>query len=580
MPRSLIRSTFKDGSRRWLQIALTALAVLPAFWMWHVVASHWVRLPFWDEWHTPGQMLEAWAGGHLSFTELFSQHNESRKFFPRLLYLLIAALGGWDPRHEMRLLFASVCALALLLRHLLRQTPGATPLAVALTWPLLTLLCFAPVQAPNFLWGIQLEPFFPGIALLAAAAINLSALSFRAKTLANLTLALVATYTFANGMLLWLLAWPLPSPNEKTSLGGRRLWSALFAGAGMLAVGGYFVGYRRPGYHPSLAFHIGQLGELAHYFVLWIGRYFASDFFPPFALGLGALAIFLALTAFALWEGKRTGNWRTFYPWLCAGAYACGSGAITALGRVGFGVEQALEVRYTVFTLFFYLSVVGLAWAIYQARFRISRPAVRASAQTNAVWFAAILLLLWSLTFAPNLAAVTTGKQYRRHLLRALEWIEPIPHNPDLALIFPDVAVLRDRARRLAGHRILRLPFVRGTLAAQVQQAPDSAASMHGEIQSCVSDGQGHFQVRGWAWLPEKAHRADCVVVGWLDLSGHFQPANVFETGGGVRGRPQEARFSGWLAAPPGSPQLAGWAVDLHAEKAWPLGHALPVPGP
>lgn len=565
---------------RWLLVALTVLAVVPAFWMWHVVASHWVRLPFWDEWHCPGTTLEAWADGHLSFADLFSQHNESRKFFPRLLYLFIAALGGWDPRHEMRLLFASICGLALLLRHLLRQTPGTTPLAVAICWPLLTLMCFAPVQAPNFLWGIQLEAFFPGIALCAAAAINLSALSFRAKTLANLALALVATYTFANGMLLWLLAWPLPSPNEK-KLSGRLwlwLWRALFAAAGALAVGCYFIDYQRPAYHPPLALSLTQLAQLGHYFVLWIGSYFASDFISPFTLGLGAVTLFVTLAVCALWESKQTGNWRAFYPWLCVGAYACASGAITAVGRVGFGLEQALSERYTALTLFFYLSVVGLAFALYQARWRDAPPGRRAAAQTHALWLAAILLFLWSATLLSSLARVDAGRQHRRHLLRALEWIEPIPNNPDLALIFPDARVVHDRALQLAERGILRLPFVRGALAAQVRQPPVSSSSAHGEIQSCALEADGGFQVRGWAWLSEKNHRADCVVLGWLDQTGSFQPVNVFETGGGVSARPEEARFHGSVAVPPNGSRIAGWAIDLHAEKAWPLAGAPALP--
>ena len=40
--------------------------------------------------------------------------------------------------------------------------------------------------------------------------------------------------------------------------------------------------------------------------------------------------------------------------------YALSSGLITAIGRVGFGVEQALSNRYAVFSLFIYLGLVEL----------------------------------------------------------------------------------------------------------------------------------------------------------------------------------------------------------------------------
>ncbi len=75
-------------------------------------------------------------------------------------------------------MFFGVCALCLLLLHLLRRTPGATPVSTLVGWTLMTFLCFAPVQVENFLYGIEIETFFPGFALLAAAAINLSGLAF------------------------------------------------------------------------------------------------------------------------------------------------------------------------------------------------------------------------------------------------------------------------------------------------------------------------------------------------------------------------------------------------------------------
>ena len=163
---------------------------------------------------------------------MFSQHNESRNFFPRLLYFTLEHFGGWDVRKEIRVVFFGVCALCLLLLHLLRRTPGATPVSTLVGWTVMTFLCFAPVQVENFLYGIEIETFFPGFALLAAAAINLSALSFRWKALANLALAFVATYTFANGMSLWALAWPLPAPNEPAPRRRRIIWISIYALAG------------------------------------------------------------------------------------------------------------------------------------------------------------------------------------------------------------------------------------------------------------------------------------------------------------------------------------------------------------
>ena len=214
---NLIRRIRGNNLRALAVVLVATLGVLPALLMWHWVSTNWVPIPIWDEWSTPGSQFVSWCRGTLTVTELFSQHNESRKFFPRLLYFALAALGGWNVRKEMRLLFILVCTLCVLLLLLLRRTPGASPISSFFGWGLMTSLCFAPVQVENFLYGIEGEAFFPGVAVVAVAALNLSRVSFRAKAFGNLSLAFVANYTFANGMLLWALAWPLPAPDDSTS---------------------------------------------------------------------------------------------------------------------------------------------------------------------------------------------------------------------------------------------------------------------------------------------------------------------------------------------------------------------------
>ena len=54
-----------------------------------VMVTHWVAVPWWDEWLTPGETLASYSRGTLRFADLWSQHNESRKLFPRLLYLAL-----------------------------------------------------------------------------------------------------------------------------------------------------------------------------------------------------------------------------------------------------------------------------------------------------------------------------------------------------------------------------------------------------------------------------------------------------------------------------------------------------------
>ena len=573
----------------WNSVAIFVLAlagIAPAVLMWHWVSTNWVTIPYWDEWATPGSQFESWCRGTLSWKEMFSQHNESRNFFPRVLYFTLQYFGGWDVRKEMRVVFFLVCGLCLLLLHLLRRTPGATPVSTLIGWSAMTFVCFAPVQIENFLYGIELETLFPGTAVLAAAAINLSRLSFRTKTLLNLLLAFLANYTFANGMLVWVLAWPLPSPNESASRRRRLVWSTFYAVAGALSIGCYFIGYHRPSYHPPLASISAGFLELAHYFVLWEGNYLSSHLIGPFALGIIALGLLLGGAIFAGYAIYRRRDWRTFYPWLLLGAYACVSGATAAVGRLGFGLEQALSNRYAAFTLSFYIAIVGLYFAIYCARVQLTSPATRTFFLIHAGWLSGLTILCWGLSLEKHLDLLASHHELRVRCLRTLEWLEPIPDNPDLALLFPYVNVLKARARLFEEQGLLRLPFVHDPLATAVQQSPPAAKGLHGRMESCDFDAQGALQVKGWAWLPEGNRRADCVVIGCENSAGLFKPMSVLETGvkrPDLRNQTRNPRFyrAGFGRAVdttnilPGKVTIKGWAIDLRAQKAWPLASAL-----
>ena len=576
-------------ARGFVLVGLTILALLPAIQMWHWVSSHWVPLPYWDEWFTPASQFESWCRGTLTWKEMFAQHNESRNFFPRLLYFTLQFFGGWDVRKEIRVVFIGVCGLCLLLLHLLRRTPGSTPLSILVAWTAMTFVCFAPVQAQNFLYGIEIETFFPGFAVLVVAAINLSRLPFSSKTLINLGLAFIATYTFANGMLLWALAWPVSSPHEKPRPHRGAFWMALYILAGALSVGAYFIGYQRPGNHPAFASLSGRSSDLVRYVILWVGNYFSNNLAGPLALGGIALFLFAGTVSYSLWTIWRERDWQTFYPWLLLAAYASVTVGVTALGRLGFGVHQALDNRYVAFSRFFYIALLGLLFAIYCARIHRSNPVTRTLFLTNAAWGVGFLALFWSATLEPNRRALSAYRQTRIHLLHTLEWIEAVPDNPEHALIFPFPAALRERARFLDQHHVFRRSFIHGSIVSLVRQSPPPGNGMHGEIEAAELTETHRVRLRGWAWLPEQQRPADCVIVGAENENGEFKPFTLLETGVArpdLRDRLHQpkayrAGFDYEVSAanvPAGMISVKGWAINARDQTAWSLASRIQLP--
>ena len=160
--------------RKIIGIALMLIALVPFILAVVGTLRHWVALPYWDEWFSPGTLLLSYAKGTLSFSDFFSQHNESRKAFPYLLYITLAKIHGWDVRDAMVISLLEVAAICGLLFWLFLRTKGATAITALVAFALTTFLCFSPVQYDNFLCGLFFELFVPGLATILVALVNLS----------------------------------------------------------------------------------------------------------------------------------------------------------------------------------------------------------------------------------------------------------------------------------------------------------------------------------------------------------------------------------------------------------------------
>ncbi len=559
---------------------LCAIGIAPVLLMVYTVVTTWLPLPFWDEWTTPGENLVSWCNGTLTFQELYSQHNESRKFFPRLLYLALAGMGGWDVRKEMAFLFVSVCVISALFYRLMRDTPAAMPWAALVAWIAATFLCFSFVQLENFLWGVQLEVFVPGLAVLVVASINLSGLSIARKSFWNAAFALLATYTAAHGMLLWVLGFPLLAREENgadrqtlLSYGGYLLCAAT-------AVGFYFVGYERPTPHPEMLAGGSGVLKLGHYFLLWVGSYFKSTLVDPLTAGAIAfviLVVCLAGTAFLLRGAHR---WRTFYPALLLTAYACLTAGLTAVGRVGFGLEQALAFRYRAYSLFFYLAIVALLFAIYCSRFQDARAAGRRLFLSGCALVGLAALVGWIACYVDASRQRELVAARNLTLLYALDWIEVIPDNPDLAFLFPKPAILRTTAGVLRDHGILRRGFLREEIVRETSQAPPVLeTSSLGRLEKCVIDPNGYLAIAGWARAPAGKPPLSYVVLGALDGAGKFKLFAVtpLRRGSDDENNLRFARSFNPANLPSGNLTIAAWAIDAAGQDAYSLGEVTPI---
>ena len=557
-----------------------------------IVRANWTSVPYADDWWTPGGQIISFFDGTLRFADLSRLHNESRPFFPNLYYTLMAAVTGrWDVKDAMVLIFAIACVASFLLFELLRRTTSFQLTVRIWTWALLNFVLFCPREYENFLWSIMLLCLTPPVALLAAVLVNLSEVRLRWKILANSALAYLATYSFASGMLLWVLAAPIPPVRQFAGVQNRGAnhgsWYAFYVLCGTLCVGFYFHHYIHPQQLPPFAVSLTDALPFFRFLLSWLGNLFVVPGADPLFFGCFFLAIFVTLVIAAVRVARREQSFRRFYPWIVIAAYALLSGTLIASGRMRFGIGSATPSRYAVTVVFFYIGLAGLAASLYAVSVtgghRTGSRLVFASGLTIGLFLAG-----WLSSFTTQLAHVGVIREERKDLALAVQWIPAIPLNPELALAMVPPKIVADKAMALSRYDALRPRLIPQSLASAVWQNPAYADPSAGMLRSARFSNDRRLLLTGIAWLPYRNARADCVIVGYENSDRGLTPLTVFQP------TYKRERLKGWFDVkrlptngfaasidpaniPTGRLTLRAWAVDMRAERVLPIGGAITV---
>lgn len=545
------------------KIAIVIAWAVPAFFAFHAMRTHWVAVPFWDEWETPGAQLAHYCRGSLGWSDLFGQHNEHRLLFPRLTWLPLAILAGWDVRLEMILTFALVCFGAVGLA-ILRRLSHPSDTTGVMASAILSLLLFSPREYETFLVGAQGQTFIPSIALVFALLINVSGLSLAQKTVGNALLALISTYSFGNGMLVWLFGFPISATGTQRPT--RLIWWMVYGVIAVASIGVYFVSYRHPPLSPPILSPLRHAAGFAQFILVWIGSLFSMKW--PAIFGAVLLTLFVGLTIVACRQMRRTAEWRRHYPWLALGGYTLCSAAIAAMARLGFDYSMAADSRYTAFSSFFYIALVGLMFSVSGESIvaRITAPSALAA-----------VLALWLFTLGLERRFLRADRILRKHLELVVRWSDAIPRNPEIRLVspYPSEETL-DTIRAVASRDILRPRLVSRALATRLQNLSGAADHFAGVLETAAIEANGDLTCKGSARIPGRNRPADCVVVGFENGQGTWEPLSVFET---ESKREQFSRTIKAAALRPGV-TIRACAVDVANEQVFPLAGAIRLPTP
>lgn len=311
-------------------------------------------VPYFDSIEFFRQFLDAGGWGGYGFTELYAHHNEHRLVLPRLWLLIDLGLFGGTQGFLVAVIVVSCVAHAVVLIWVFRSLGHAGPVswvfaAVALGAVL------SPVQWESLIWGFQVAFVQVWLfATLAFAVIACSTYQPGRRIALAAVFALAATYSLANGILVWPL---LVALALWVGVRGWAFWQ--LAALALVIVGVEAVGYQP---HPG---HGDPLQEVRHPVILvrYALRFLTSgvsgvDGSVREALGAVLVLFVLAVAADAL---VRRHRYRPGHAALLAAAgFVIGGALLTAMGRAIFGLEQANAGRYATPSLIFLLVVFAL----------------------------------------------------------------------------------------------------------------------------------------------------------------------------------------------------------------------------
>jgi hypothetical protein len=213
----------------------------------------------------------------------------------------------------------------------------------------LSLLAFSLHQGENWVWGWQIQIFLNVLAVVMGIVVLASPeLKWRNFAVAA-ACGFVATFSYANGLAYWPLAFVALLLAPSASRRRKRTALAIWVGLSAFVFISYFYRFApvSPSGKPTFYFAIHPL-EYIRYILGYLGAPVIT--YPGYAYFLGLFSLILfGSTAWFFWRKHRQVMGAAL-PLLLLGLYSIACAALTGIGRVGFGMAQATSYRYVTFS--------------------------------------------------------------------------------------------------------------------------------------------------------------------------------------------------------------------------------------
>jgi len=579
--------------RRWFRAGAFLFSLSPAIVLANLIARYSVNLPVMDDWPI-GWFLFKSLNGDFSFAHLLAQANESRPVFPRLLFLSLAYVAGWDVRYQMALTLLFALLISYNLYRLCSITvPGNRSHRLILIF-FVNLLVFSPIQYQNWFWGIQTIVFIPIFCLSTALLVSYTSCSAATKTLSAIVLSTISTFSYANGMICWVLIPPALFFQRRESTVKSTWWRLIYSVAMIFNVLLYFSNYQKPLYHPLLDYALSHLCQAFSYFFSFLGSplfHFFNISNPFFSkiVGMITSGIFLVFVASISPQFQKNESRQTYLPWFCIAIYSFTAAILTTIGRSGFGVFQSLDSRYISFSIYLPVSLIFIGSILYHGLIN-RRPEMQAKISVPLKISSILFIGFYLVSTFHSLQIIKERHQIKIEGRSYLSLIKVMPRNPLAYLVYPDIQWLRIAAPLMQEKGLLKIPLLENRDLDLIQKGTPRCEGPCGRLEGIHKISKNDYEAYGWAFLPDNIEPAHAIFLAFKNTRGHhilFEcAAGRFKghlTYRGPFGDSWKCARGAWkvpfstTGLPPCGADISAWAFDAISGKVYPLDRVMKI---
>jgi len=549
-------------------------------------------MPYWDEWET-AKLLVSVHDGSATFGDLFALHNEHRILFPNMFIVIAAKLTQWNVKY---LMCSSIAGAAIAAIGLFQLTRFDSRFSLSERLGLLVamnVLLFTPNQPDSWLFGLQVVNYFVVVCISLSLLVCYLTIPIEAKVALCIGLATIGTFSFANGVAIWIVLSPLLAWKHWRELNKKRyliaIWIASFALNEIL----YFFDYRKPAGHPDPV--INPIKFVKFIFVLLgapLGAGFTHATVISCAIGVVLAGVFVAACIYIFLQHRVSASQMNYHEinanllectagWIGLGTFALIAASIITIGRAGFGAEAALPSRYMTFPVLLPVALIPLLAIILRDAAQRNPFLFRPLRSLFAI-FVATILGLNMIHISQSVGQFKTKYAERLRAKAALAFINVSPDPESLwSSVYPDVVLLKERANKLNRVGYLTPGLVTspriGILDGTVPNAD------YGSFEPAATNGN-EIVISGWAILPHRGEPADAVIISREDSSGApaafgFARVCIERTDIATNLGKPELALCGWKyvlpAADGARARISAWAYDALSNQLFRL--AAPV---